>query len=186
MNIFHHHWEFLKNEAEILLKHLHKGDPQALTRFRTLELFQKPEMSLQDIQAGAQLKHSLLLIALDNGYDSWGALKAALDEKAENSPLAEITEQFYPKHFTTYWNIWFANYRQAKKVLTEGKGYLLPYKHQFFICEEHFVDSIGIPHTMQEWKAIDRDWVHPKRVKEWIVLNEIYEKMYVEKILPMQ
>lgn len=177
MNIFIEHSQFLKNEADILLKHVQGKSPaeqdKAVSRFHQLGSFSLLSSSDQSAIDAIQHKHALTVIAVENGYESWADLKQAL-EVAASSPLAEIDEQFYPKSFTTYWNIWFAKYSQAKKVLDEGKGYLLPYKHQFFICEEHFVDSIGIPHTLPEWKLIGHDWIHPKNVKAWLRLNDIF------------
>ncbi|NUN70711.1 MAG: hypothetical protein HUU02_13495 [Bacteroidetes bacterium] len=174
MNIFRQHHEFLKTEGDILLKNARLGDAHALLRLQQLPAFAAPDNTAP--ADTLQLKNALHVIALENGYPSWNELKAALDSAAESSPLAVPGEAFYPKGYTTYWNIWFAKYSQAKKVLDEGKGYLLPYKHQYFIVEEHFVDSIGIPHTMPEWEAIGRDWVHPRRVKEWLRLNSVYER----------
>lgn len=174
MNIFHSHYDYLKESASLLFKHCQNKDKDAIARFRTLKSFTaQPE---NDLIASLQLKDALAVIAAENGYDSWTDLKSTLIHAAETSPLAEIKDQFYPKHFTTYWNIWFAKYTQAKKVLNEGKGFLLPFRNQFFIVEEHFVDSIGIPHTLPEWKDIGNDWVHPKNVKAWLKLNEMYAK----------
>ncbi|MFA6456814.1 MAG: hypothetical protein WCW40_08335 [Bacteroidota bacterium] len=175
MNIFHAHYEFLKNEADLLLKHAHQGDSYAIARFLHLPAF--ATLPVSDLQ----LKHALTVLAEENGYHSWTELKSAIDDAAETSPLAEITEQFYPKGFTTYWNIWFAKYSQAKKVLLEGKGYLLPFKNQCFIVEEHFVDSIGLPHTLPEWKEIGNDWIHPKHVRSWLALNERYAVVMKER-----
>ncbi len=176
MNIFHAHYEYLKNEADLLLKHAQQRDSYAIGRFKQLSSYSS--LSANDTKAlnDLQLKHALNVVAVENGYESWTGLKFTLDHAAESSPLAVINEQFYPKGLTTYWNIWFAKYSQAKKVLSEGKGFLLPYKNQFFIVEEHFVDSIGLPHTLPEWKEIGNDWIHPKNVKAWLRLNEMYEK----------
>jgi hypothetical protein len=174
MNIFHAHYEFLKTEAELLLKNVQHMEPHAIARFQHLPVFSTLTRNDAQKPADLQLKHALQVIAVENDYPSWSDLKAALDTAAETSPLAEVQEQFYPKGFTTYWNIWFAKYSQARKVLDEGKGYLLPYKHQYFIVEEHFVDSIGIPHTLPEWKQIGNDWVHPRSVKAWLKLNALY------------
>lgn len=175
MNIFTSHYEFLKESASILLKRAQNdaaGEERtdALARFRAVP----PYAALSESRPGAlQLKDALAVVAAENGYGTWAELKGALDRAAETSPLAEIKDQFYPKGFTTYWNIWFAKYAQAKKVLQDGGGYLLPFRSQYFIVEEHFVDSIGIPHTLPEWEAIGRDWVHPKQVKAWLRLNEL-------------
>jgi hypothetical protein len=175
MDIFHAHYEYLKNEAEILLKHAHNRDAEAIVRFHCLEQFAALSSDDTPSLEAIQLKHALHVIAVENSYDSWNALKSALDTAAETSPFAVINDQFYPKGFTTYWNIWFAKYAQAKKVLQDGGGFLLPFKNQYFIVEEHFVDSIGLPHTLQEWKTIGNDWIHPKNVRAWLVLNTMYE-----------
>lgn len=181
MNIFRAHYDYLKESASILLKQAHHGNSEAISRFRQLRTF--PALSAHDssILTSLRIKDALAVVAVENGYDSWTALKAALDAAADTSPLAEIKDQFYPKHFTTYWNIWFATYSQAKKVLKEGKGYLLPFRNQFFIVEEHFVDSIGIPHTLPEWDEIDRDLVHPKNVKAWLKVMERYGNTIAER-----
>ena len=181
MNIFHTHYEYLKNEADLLLKHAQQGDARAIYRFCQLPQFASLSVESESTVNDLQLKHSFNVIAVENGYASWAELKTALDHAAETSPLAEIKEQFYPKGFTTYWNIWFAKYSQAKKVLSEGKGFLLPYKNQYFIVEEHFVDSIGLPHTLPEWKEIGNDWIHPKNVKAWLRLSEMYVKAISER-----
>jgi len=187
MNIFHTHYEFLKNEADLLLKHAQQRDANAVGRFQRLSLFTTLSADNTNALNDLQLKHAFNVIAVENGYESWTELKSALDNAAETSPLAEIKEQFYPKGFTTYWNIWFAKYSQAKKVLndtknaSQGKGFLLPYKNQFFIVEEHFVDSIGLPHSLPEWNEIGNDWIHPKNVKAWLKLNEMYVKAMKER-----
>ncbi|MFA6468238.1 MAG: hypothetical protein WCW35_05015 [Bacteroidota bacterium] len=198
MNIFHTHYEYLKNEASLLLKIVQQSHASTLSaktdvidqndsqenavdRFRQLSSFATLTADDNNALNDLQLKHAFNVIAVENGYESWNDLKSALDNAAENSPLAEIKEQFYPKGFTTYWNIWFAKYSQAKKVLGEGRGYLLPFKNQYFIVEEHFVDSIGLPHTLREWKEIGNDWVHPKNVKAWLALNERYANVMKDR-----
>lgn len=194
MNIFHAHYEFLKNESDRLLKHaqlqLGPSDPsnpkyadpvqrktEAIQRFRSLPMFHSLTPDDEETIASMQLKTAFNVIAIENGYQTWTELKNELDQAAVHSTLAVINDQFYPKGLTTYWNIWFAKYSQAKKVLAEGKGYLLPYKHQYFIVEEHFVDSIGLPHTLPEWQLIRNDWIHPGNVKAWLALNSRYESV---------
>ena len=181
MNIFHSHYDYLKESASLLLKHCQNKDDEAVARFRALKSFSALTASDEKAIASLQLKDAFTVIAIENGYESWAELKSALDAAAETSPLAEVKDQFYPKGYTTYWNIWFAKYSQAKKVLNEGKGYLLPFRNQFFIVEEHFVDSIGIPHVLPEWSEIGNDWVHPKNVKAWLKLNEMYVKAIAKR-----
>lgn len=182
MNIFHAHYEYLKNTAEILLKNAKNGDPASVARFRALDQFRNVTPDDRSVLEELQHKNALHIIAAENNYPSWNELKTALDNAAENSPFAEPSDHFYPKGFTTYWNIWFAKYSQAKKVLTDGGGYLLPYKNQYFIVEEHFIDSIGLPHTLPEWRSIGNDWIHPMNVRAWLTLNELYATAVASRI----
>jgi hypothetical protein len=179
MNIFHEHYLFLKNEAELLLKHAQEsGDSQAaaLGRFRRLETLARLLADNPKATDELQLKHALTVIAVENGYESWVELKSALDAAAETSPLAKIADQFYPngKALSAFWNNWFANYKKAKLVHRETGGFLLPFRNQFFICEPYFVDEIGLPSSIPEWKEIGFDWVHPENVRAWLHLNDRY------------
>jgi len=126
MNIFHSHYDYLKESASLLLKRCLNKDDEAIARFRALKSFSELSKNEGEIIASLQLKDALAVIAVENGYQSWAELKSALDYAAETSPLAEIKDQFYPKGYTTYWNIWFAKYSQAKKVLDEGKDFYFP------------------------------------------------------------
>lgn len=177
MNIFLTHYEYLKNEASLLLKHAHEEGArhdEALSRFRTLASFATLSAGDRDAIHALQLKHAFSVLAVENGYESWGELKGALDHAAATSPLAEVKDQFYPPRSSAYWNIWFAHYAKAKRVHLQSGGFLLPFRNQFFICEEGFVDMLGIPAQLPEWKAIGFDWVHPANVKAWLRLNETF------------
>lgn len=173
MNIFRMHNDYLRTSASLLLEEFRQGDPDAQSRLDAMRLNTKDE---NGNSAEIDLRDVLDGIADENGYASWAELSTALDHAAESSPLAEIKDQFYPENFNTYWNIWFAQYPQAKKVLNEGGGFLLPFRNQFFIVEEHFVDSLGLHHTLPEWKAIGYDWVRPKHVRSWLKLHTLFEE----------
>lgn len=177
MNIFLQHYEYLKNEASLLLKHARGTGPQrdeAVARFRALQSF--TSLTSDDTPAldRLQLKHAMSVIAMENGYESWAELKSALEQAAETSPLAEVKDQFYPVRGAAYWNNWFASYKKAKQVHAQSGGFLLPFRNQFFICEEGFVDNLGLPASLPEWRQIGFDWVHPAHVKAWLQLNEQY------------
>jgi len=177
MNIFLEHYQYLKNEAALLLKHAQQSDPpldEAIARFRALSTFASLSSEDQKPIAELQLKHAMTVISVENGYESWTELKAALENEATTSPLAEVKDQFYPMRGAAYWNNWFASYKKAKDVHKQSGGFLLPFRNQFFICEEGFVDELGIPAALPEWKEIGFDWVHPAHVKAWLRLNEMY------------
>ncbi len=183
MNIFLEHYNYLKNEAGLLLKHAQAEPPsdEAISRFRTLETHASLAPSNKPAIAALQLKHALTVIAIENGYDSWDELKKAIEQAAATPPLAEVKDQFYPMRGAAYWNNWFASYKKAKDVHKQSGGFLLPFRNQFFICEEGFVDELGIPAALPEWKTIGFDWVHPANVKAWLRLNERYASKLAAK-----
>jgi len=177
MNIFLEHYQYLKNEAALLLKHAQQSDPpldEAIARFRALSTFASLSSDDQQALAELQLKHAMTVISVENGYESWTELKSALEHAAATSPLAEVRDQFYPQRGAAYWNNWFASYKKAKDVHKQSRGFLLPFRNQFFICEEGFVDELGLPAELPEWKTIGFDWVHPAHVQTWLRLNERY------------
>ncbi len=180
MNIFLSHYDYLKNEAALLLKHAQAGSTaqaEAVDRFRKLETLSSLTPSDCDALDALQLKHALSVIALENGYESWAELKSALETAADTSPLAEVKDQFYPAGSSRFWNNWFASYKKAKEVHAKSGGFMLPFRNQFFICEEGFVNALGLSSSSEEWQMIGFDWVHPANVRAWLRLNDAYAQL---------
>lgn len=103
------------------------------------------------------LKEALEKIATQSGYKSWRELKSNF----------EMTTHFMIPGASAYWKTWYADYDQAKKHLKESKGYLLPYRKQFFICDVHYIEALGIDSESPLLKAVGRNWVEPKDLKAW-------------------
>ena len=126
-----------KIQASILLKSLHGADAQkAAKRFKRLPEF--ANLSIEDIlQQDIKRKHALAVIAIENGFNSWTDLKMQI-------------------HFIVggYLNLWFTNYAEAKSHLESAGGFLLPYKHQFFICNANYIRQIGFGSDDSDWKLI--------------------------------
>lgn len=144
-----------KIQASILLKSLHGADAQKTAkRFKRLPEF--ANLSIEAIlQKEIKRKHALAVIAIEHGFKSWTDLKIQI-------------------HFIVggYLNLWFANYTQAKLHLSAG-GFLLPYKHQFFICNANYIRQIGFDPDDPDWKLIGFDWVKPDDKKAW---QRLYKK----------
>ncbi|MGB2867960.1 MAG: hypothetical protein WBD36_05880 [Bacteroidota bacterium] len=184
MNIFQSHHLYLKDQAALLLKHAQESGPyqkDAIARFNRLESFSSLSPGDAKALASLQLKHALSVVAVENGYESWAELKGDLDKFAEGSRLAEIRDQFYPPRSEVFSNNWFPNYQKAKAVHAVSRGFLLPYRHHFFICETGFVSNLGLSPSLPEWEAIGYDWVHPNHVKSWLRLNEIFADVLKSK-----
>ncbi len=158
-----------KIRASILLKDLRCDERprtvRAAERFRSLPVF-----ALLDTDAiigrrdSIQLKHALAAIAAELGYPTWTACKRRLEVPAN---LRLDTERFFETRTgepmgAAYLNRWFARYDEARASLETEGGYLFPYRHQFFICEQGFLDVRGIDPADPDWERIGRDWVRPR------------------------
>ena len=104
-----------------------------------------------------QLKTALALIAKTSGYDSWRDLKKTL----------ETNEQFCSPKSSAFWNTWYAAYADARKHLESHGGFLLPYQKQFFICDIHYVENLGIKRNDPDLEKVGADWVRPLDVSAW-------------------
>lgn len=148
--------EDYKTQASLLLKAARSSD------------LVKKEQAIERIQSvfkisllpSVKLKHALATIAHENGFNSWTDLKICVQQSTEKA-----FEQFFTNGFL---NKWFANYTQAKLHQCKERGYLLPHKHQFFICEAPYIQNMGLDPEDPDWELIGWDWVNPgcKKAKE--------------------
>lgn len=114
------------------------------------------------------LKEAFALIATSAGFASWREMKAALD----------IHELLRPPHSSALWSVWYGKYDDAAGHLQEQGGYLLPYQKQYFICDEHYIVSLGIQLGDPDLEKIGPDWARPKDVEAW---NRILKKIVRKK-----
>ncbi|CAM2930096.1 hypothetical protein [Legionella worsleiensis] len=146
-------------QASLLLKSLRSSaSAQALKRFR-LFLDVDDCVSADVLLKKIKLKHALAVIAMEHGFKSWLDLKMQL-------------------YFIVggYLNLWFADYAEARLVLQEKGGYLLPYKHQFFICSANYIKHIGFDPDDPDWEKIGFDWAKPSNQMAWQRLYKKWKK----------
>jgi hypothetical protein len=148
--------EKYKIQASILLKSLCGSDAEkAAKRFKRLPEF--ADLSVTDIlQKDIKHKHALRLVAIENGFTSWVDLKMQVNFIING-----------------YLNSWFPNYPEAKSHLEATGGFLLPYKHHYFICNANYIKQIGFEPDDPDWKLIGYDWVVPGDKKAW---QRLYKK----------
>jgi len=148
-----------KIKASILLKSLYSADDnianKAAKKFKKIAEFSQysvAEIRTKDIKR----KHALAVIALEKGFDSWTDLKSQI-------------------HFIIggFLNKWFATYEEAKAEQKIAGGFLLPYKHQFFICEATYIKQLGLNPNDPDWKLINKDWAKPTNKQAW---QRLYKK----------
>lgn len=168
-------------KARRLLKQLRSGGEsetaEAAARFRKLGRFEEKSVAhiLDDLK-DVQLKHALSVVALEQGYESWVALKRHEETKetpsvAQKQARAERT-LMYEKGLDVLLNRWFARYEDARKSLEKLGGFLFPYKHQFFVCEEEGIRILGLDPDDPDWERIDWDWSRPRDQDAWKRLEE--------------
>ena len=68
---------------------------------------------------------------------------------------------WYPPTLDVFLNRWFSSYEEARKALEAEGGYLLPYRHQFFICQPEAIRAMGLEPDDPDWERIGRDGAKP-------------------------
>ena len=145
-----------KIQAAILLKSLRTSDSaKAAKRFNRLPEFS--DLAISDLlQQKIKHKHALTVIAIENGFQSWIDLKIQINFIVGG-----------------YLNLWFANYTEANVALKAKGGFLLPYKNQFFICNDNYMKQIGFEPDDPDWEKIGYDWAVPVDQTAW---KRLYKK----------
>ncbi len=69
-------------------------------------------------------------------------------------------------------NQWFAQHAEAAAALrADTSGYLLPYRRQCFIVQDHFVRELGVDPDDPAWAALGRDLVTGYGTPAWQTLT---------------
>lgn len=163
--------------ARRLLKQLRRPNPAektAAARFQRLSSF--AGSTVEELLArrdGVKLKHALAVIALEQGHESWPALKRST-EAAGGPPVSErgVERELYDAAFCGTLNRWFTTYGEARSSLRERGGFLLPHGRQFFVCEERGIRALSLDPEDPDWERIGRDWVEPGDREAWYRLEE--------------
>ena len=146
--------ERVKRRARLLLTAARAGEPDALRRLRSL-----PELSRVETVDGPLLKlrHALAVEARALGFSGWSHLSAFL----RGAELEDWGTLLYPDGAAAHWNIWSADYEEARSIRSEHGGFLFAYKRHFFIADRHFVAMLGLDPEDDDWQRIGRDWARP-------------------------
>jgi hypothetical protein len=62
---------------------------------------------------------------------------------------------------------WFTSYEEARDSRAAEGGYLLPYRHQFFVTTGEAILELGLDPSDADWELIGWDWVHPQNSEAW-------------------
>lgn len=155
----------LKQRARRLHRHAQAGDPSALARLRGLAEFSGRPDSV--IRAAAQRRHALSALSAAIGFSGWPHAKAVL----QGDPVTDRGTLMFRASGGAFWNIWSADYAEARDIREEDGGYLLPYRRHFQIVDRHYVAWLGLDPEDEDWARIERDWVRPTDRGAWARLT---------------
>lgn len=153
-----------KIQARILLKNLSSQDKN-LAQYAQQRINSLLVLSSNFNPNKIQLKHALSVIANEHGFNSWVNLKNYIS-------LTGLTK--FKPNGGGFINQWFSSYSEAKQILRQSGGYLLPFKNQFFICESGYIEYINLDKQDSDWQAINYNWIEPADIEAWQRLNSVY------------
>ena len=79
---------------------------------------------------------------------------------------------WYPRTLDVFLNRWFASYEDARESLRSEGGYLLPYRHQFFVCQAEAIRAMGLEPDDPDWERIKWDGARPVDTEAYQRLSE--------------
>ena len=95
-------------------------------------------------------------------------------------PEANQSELWYQTNLDIFLNRWFSNYDDAHKDLEVHGGFLLPYRHHFYVCTVEVISALGLDPDDPDWKAIGYDCARPKDQEAFARLKTRRERIVVK------
>ncbi len=113
------------------------------------------------------LKDAFALLAHSAGFHSWHDMKSTI----------ETHEALRPAHASALWSVWYASYAVGKAHVDSHGGYLLPHQKQFFVCDAHYINNLGVSLDDPDLAKVGNDWVMPADKSAWDrLLGKIAQK----------
>jgi hypothetical protein len=145
----------LKQRAHYLQRGVRSGDRIALQRMRTLrEMKPLPTAAICET---VRRRHCLSVLARELGLQGWSHLTQLCTQRDAH----DFGALLYPSSCGGHWNIWCADYDEARRIRAEHGGYLLCYGAQLLIVDGHFIADLGLEPEHDDWQRIGRDWARP-------------------------
>ena len=73
----------------------------------------------------------------------------------------DLDSLWYQTNLDVFLNRWFSNYDQARQAREIVGGFLLPYKHHFFVCKDEVIRALGLDPDDPDWEEIQWDLARP-------------------------
>jgi hypothetical protein len=137
----------LRAQARILHRRAATGEPGALARLRAVNVSDHP----------IRRSHCLTALARELGFAGWPHAVSVLSG-ATNGDMGTL---LYPPDGSAFSNIWCATYEEAREIRSTHGGFLLAYRRQYLVVEEHVIRALGLDPRDPDWTRLDRDWMTP-------------------------
>ena len=138
----------LRVRAEILHHRALSGDDAAIRRIKKYPRFEGPKIHRRDCLAA---------VASELGFTSWREAKLVLtgaDAQNYGTLLCLLKG-------TGHLNLWFKTREEAIQAQNQTGGWLLAYRHQFFLVERSYIESLGLDPDDSAWAVLHFDWTTP-------------------------
>lgn len=93
----------------------------------------------------------------------------------------DADELWYQPDLDVFLNRWFPNYDEARRSLESEGGFLLPYRHHFYVCEAGAIRALGLEPEDPDWERIGRDCARPADAEAYRRLRAKREQVAREK-----
>lgn len=116
-----------------------------------------------------RLRDCLNLAACEVGFVHWEHARQVLG--AEATPGEDMGTFWHAPRTGILLNLWFARYEEARvALLADAKAFLLPYRRQFFLVQDHFVRELGVDPGDKAWTVMGHDLVRGYGGAAWETL----------------
>jgi|ERR1041385_6988265 hypothetical protein len=86
-------------------------------------------------------------------------------------------ELWYETNLDIFLNRWYANYEEARAGLEKHGGFLLPYRHHFFVCQPDVIQALGLDANDPDWEKIGYDLTQPADARAFERLRQKREEI---------
>jgi hypothetical protein len=93
---------------------------------------------------------------------------------------ADVDTLWYQTNLDVFLNRWYSNYEDARRARESDGGFLLPYKHHFFVCEAEVISAMGLEPDDPDWEKISWDGAQPVDIEAYQRLCAKREKIVME------
>lgn len=113
-----------------------------------------------------RLRDCMNLASREVGYAHWEHARQVLGGQAE--PGEDMGTFWHAPGTGILLNLWFARYEEARVALqADAQAFLLPYRRQFFLVQDHFVRELGVDPGDAAWDAMGHDLVRGYGSAAW-------------------